>query len=654
MSDPIIGSEDRRSAGSEDALFGGRERRPPLPPTGPDPLGGGASTAPDEPRPAPEPERRDDPVPAATSNSPELAERLAAIDRRTTALQSRLEEVARALGLLGRRLQEQTIPPPAAEVTPAIDDTRLAALEQAVGRLPNRSDLQRLVDDSVARVADPLASRLDALSATQERELALIDGLSAAFDADGAGVRMDQERVVAMIATLRDDLSDVDLERSGVTSTAAWSDVVARVERALTAQANRIEAVLGTVRGIVTEQVDRQQHDLDALVSRVVDEVARAREVTADRLDLSAVAVDQATARVSAQLAAGEDAMAGQLDAVTSTLASVTGPLAGLERATDELATNVERSAAEIATGQQRLDAVETGMATMTAAMAAFEDVITQRLQEAASTALDGTADELRLARQAIETAGGDAAGELRAALDEVRTQLDEATQSAVQVAAERAQATLDAAAERLRETTTHATETATRLEAFESVLAAVLTEHDQALADQRAQLVYDLVASLADNLTKRERKRLASRIEVPPAPQTSDMSRRLREVFEMAANRDLTGLPRDEEPDESDPAPQPPLPKRVVRGALADIIDDPDDPDDLDDLSADLDPPIGPDPGFGELLQQIRGMPDSTRQRLVDEFGSLAALQAADDDTVMSVRGVGPALLERLRGLSD
>lgn len=650
MSDPITGSEDRRSAGSEDALFGGRERQPPLPPTDPEPLAGGAML-PDEPMPAPEPGPRAAPVPAATGNGLELAERLAVIDRRTTALQSRLEEVARALGLLGRRLQEQTAPPPAAEVAPAIDDARLAALEQAVGRLPIRTDLQRLVDDSVARVADPLASRLDALSATQERELALIDGLSAAFDADGAGVRMDQERVVAMIATLRDDLSDVDLARSGVTSTAAWSDVVSRVERALTAQANRIEAVLATVRGIVTEQVDRQQQELDALVARVVDEVARAREVTADRLDLSAVAVDQATARVSAQLAAGEDAMAGQLDAVSSTLASVTGPLAGLERATDELATTVERSAAEIATGRQRLDALETGMASMTGAMAAFEDVITQRLQQAASTALDGTADELRLARQAVETAGGDAAAELRAALEEVRTQLDEATRSAVQVAAERSQATLDAAAERLRETTTHATETATRLEAFESVLAAVLVEHDQALADQRAQLVYDLVSSLADNLTKRERKRLASRIEVPPAPQTSDMSRRLREVFDMAANRDLTGLPRDEEPDEPDPAPQPPMPRRVVRGVLADIIDD---PDDLDDLSADLDPPIGPDPGFDELLQQIRGMPDSTRQRLVDEFGSLAALQAADDDTVMSVRGVGPALLERLRGLSD
>lgn len=649
MSDPITGSEDRRSAGSEDALFGGRERQPPSSPPGAEPPVGGDSTPPVEPMPAPEP--RVGAVPPSGGNDTELAERLVAIDRRTTALQGRLEEVARALGLLGRRLQEQALPPAAPAAAPTIDDTRFAALEQAVGRLPNRADVQRLVDESVARIADPLASRLDTLSATQERELALIDGLSAAFDADGAGLRMDQERVAAMIATLRDDLADAELERSGVTNTAAWSDVVARVERALTAQANRIEAVLATVRGAVTEQMDRQQEALDALVSRVVDEVARAREVTADRLELSTAAVDQATARVSAQLSAGEDAMAGQLDAVTSTLASVTSPLASLEQAADELATAVERSAAEIASGRQRLDTVEAEMATMTAAMTAFEDVITQRLAAAASTALDGTVDEMRLARQAIETAGGDAAAELRAALQDVRTQLDGAAQSAVQDAAERAQTTLDAAAERLAETTTHATETATRLEAFESVLAAVLAEHDQALADQRAQLVYDLVSSLADNLTKRERKRLASRIEVPPAPQTADMSRRLREVFDMAANRDLTGLPRDEEPDETDSAPQPPLPKRIVRGALADIIDD---ADDLDDLGVDLDPPIGPDPGFDELLQQIRGMPDSTRRRLVDEFGSLAALQAADDDTVMSVRGVGPALLERLRGLSD
>ena len=581
----------------------------------------------------------------------ELAERLAAIDRRTTALQARLEEVARALGLLGRRLQEQAIAVPTVAPEAGGDDARMATLEAAVGRLPNRADLQRLVDDSVARVADPLAARLDTLFATQERELALIDGLSAAFDAEGAGLRMDQERVVAMIATLRDDLADVDLDRSGVTSTAAWSDVLSRVERALSAQANRIEAVLATMRGAVTEQVDRQQHEVASLVAQVVEEVARARDVTADRLDMAAAAADQATAGVSARLAAGEDAMAAHVDAVTSTLTAVTGPLAGLERASDDLAVTVERAVAEIASGRARLDAFEEGMAGMGAAMAGFEELITERLAAVTSASLDGTADELRLARQAIEAAGGDAAGQLRAVIDDVRGQLEQAAQSAVQVAAERAQATLDAAAERLRETTATATETATRLEAFESVLAAVLAEHDQALADQRAQLVYDLVSSLADNLTKRERKRLASKIEVPPAPQTSDMSRRLREVFDMAANRDLTGLPRDPDPGEEDPVPQPPVPKRVMRSPLAEIIDD---ADDLDDLGGDLDPPIGPDPGFDALLQQIKGMPDTTRQRLVDEFGSLSSLQAADDDTVMSVRGVGPALLERLRRLSD
>jgi hypothetical protein len=645
VSEPITGSEDRRSEDGEDVLFGSRDRRPPTPPPVAEPLADAASgEAVDVPgaRPAPSP--------ASTAGDSELVERLSVIDRRTTALQSRLEEVARALGLLGRRMQEQAVAPPSSVVETAFDDTRLAALEGAVGRLASRADLQRLVDESVAHVADPLTSRLDTLFATQERELALIDGLSAAFDAEGAGLRMDQERVVAMIATLRDDLADVELERSGVTSTAAWSDVLARVERALTAQANRIEAVLATVRGAVSEQVDRQQREVATLVAQVVDEVARSRETTADRLDMAAVAVDQATARVSAQLAAGEDVMAAQLDAVTSTLASVTGPLAGLERAADDLATTVERSATEIASGRARLDAVETGMASMTAAMAGFEEVITDRLTAAASASLDGAADEMRLARQAIETAGSEAAAELRAALGEVRSQLDGAAQSALQVAAERAQATLDTAAERLRETTAGATETATRLEAFEGVLAAVLAEHDQALADQRAQLVYDLVSSLADNLTKRERKRLASRIEVPPAPQTADMSRRLREVFDMAANRDLTGLPRDEDPDEEDATPAPPLPKRVVRSPLADIIED---HDDLDEWGADLDPPIGPDPGFDELLQQITGLPETTRRRLVDEFGSVAALQAADDDTVMSVRGVGPALLERLRRLS-
>lgn len=631
MSEPIIGSEDRRSEDDENALFG-RSRPTPAVPSDP--------TSAPTPQLTPGPQNVTDPA---------VADRLTTIERRTTAVHNRLEEVARALGLLGRRLQEQTVREASAGPDTAADDTRIRALEDAVRRLPGQADLSRLVDDAVARTVEPLTENLDRVHTMQERELALIDGLSAALDAEGAGMRMDQERMAAMLAALRDDLADAELGDSGAASTAAWSDVLTRVERAMTAQANRIEAVLAAVRGAVSEQLERQQHDLTMLVSDVIDEVARAREVTADRIQAATTAVDEGTAQVAAHLLSGETAMADQLDAVRTTLAAVTGPLAELERRTDDLATAADRSADALGVGRTRLDAVETAMATMTEALVGFEELITDRLRAAASAALDDASDEMRSARQAVETAGGAVADQLRQAIDDIRAQLEATMQAAREEAAGRARETLDAAADRLQEATGQATETATRLEAFENVLAAVLAEHDQALADQRAQLVYDLVSSLADNLTKRERKRLAAKIEVPPAPQTVDMSRRLREVFELAANRDLTGLARDDE--SVDDRPGPPLPKRVVRSPLADLIED---GDDLEDDLLDLEPPIGQDPGFEELLEGVSGLPATTRGRLVDEFGSLAALQAADDDTVMSVRGVGPALLERLRRLPD
>jgi hypothetical protein len=649
VSEPITGSEDRRSSEREDALFRDRDQLgDPVPP----------ASEPTMPPPPQPPAPGVAASPASVPPSPrenDLAERVAAIDRRTIALQSRLEEVARALGLLGRRLQEQAVAGPAVETPPAppVDDARLRSLEEAVRRLASPQDLARLVDDAVVRATGSLTTGLESVTSMQERELALIDGLSAALDAEGAGLRMDQERVTAMIASLRDDLADSELARSGVTSTAAWSDVVSRVERALTAQANRIEAVLATVRSAVTEQLERHHQDVAGVTAEIATEVARTRDLTADRVQMATLAIDESTARVSAQLASGETAMSDQLDAVRSAVASVTTPLAELERRTDDLATAVETSAGELATTRARFDTIDASMQTVAEAVATYEEVIAQRLQQAASDALAGTAQEVSTAREAVERAGHTAAEELRQALAEVRAELESAVREAREAATDRAQQTLDAAAGRLRDATDEAGRTAQRLEAFEEVLAAVLAEHDQALADQRAQLVYDLVASLADNLSKRERKRLASKIEIPPTPQTSDMSRRIREVFELAADRDLTGLPREEPPVEEDASQPPPRPRKVVGSPLAEIIEEFDD--DLGDgIHEDLEPPIGPDPTFEALLEQVRGLPETTRGRLVDAFGSLDALQAADDDTVMSVRGVGPALLERLRALSD
>jgi len=649
VSEPFGGSEDHRSEERDDVLFGRRTE-------GPDPV----------PPPAPEPPPVATAEPSLAPERPQLralADQVGAIDRRTAALQARLEEVARALGLLGRRLQEQRVPESSAPTVapPAMDDARLQALEDRLRHLPATSDLARMLDESVARATDPLTGRLDALAAHQERELALIDGLSAALDAEGASLRMDQERVAAMLATLREDLADAELERSGVTSTAAWSDVVNRVERAMTAQANRIEAVLGTVRQAVDEQQGRQQDELTGMVNRVVEEVARVREVTADRLHVAAVASEQAASQVTAQLASGEAAVADHLDGLRGTMTAITGPLAALEQRTDDLANAASSSAAALTASQDRLDGVDASMRAVTEAMQGFGDVLEQRIGQAAAAALASSAAELVTARQAVEESGMQAADALRRALDDVRAALEQTVREASAVATERAEQTLDDASGRLSAATTDATATAARLEAFEDVLAAVLVEHDQALADQRAQLVYDLVSSLAGNLSKRERKRLSDKLEIPPAPQTADMSRRLREVFELAANRDLSGLPREAPIDEPDlpaepelpvPAPDdngPPLPKRVVRSPLADIIDD--DLEDVDDQD-DLEPPIGPDPDLDEVLGGVKGLPDATRRRLLEDFGSVTELGAADDDAILQVKGVGPALLARLRTL--
>lgn len=604
--EPITGSEDRRSSDRDDPLFAAHDPEPPAFPPG------------------------TPPAPPRTAQDSQISDRLDGLERRTVAMQNRLEEVARALGLLGRRLQEQAAAAGDAAAAPSsVDDDRLRAIEH----------------------------RVAAIAAMQEREIALLDGLSAALDAEGATLRMDQERVAAMLASLRDELADLELERSGVTGTAAWSDVLNRVERALSAQANRIEAVLATTRGQIGEQLDEQAATSSAAVAEVLDEVARVREVTADRLQTAALTVEQASTQVADQLASGQSAMSEHLDGVRTTLDAVTGPLGELARRTDDLATAVENSATALDASRIRLEDVDASMRNVVGAMDGFEEVIEQRLGAAAAEALTDARSELLAAREEVQSAATAAGEELRGILSEVAAQLQAAIQSAQQVAAERAQQTLDQAAQRLTAATEDATTTAARLESFEEVLAAVLVEHDQALADQRAQLVYDLVSSLADGLTKRERKRLAQKLEVPPAPQTSDMSRRLREVFELAANRDLMGLSREESGDLDEPASVQdmpdddgvPMPKRVVRSRspLAEIIED---DVDVEDLTDDVEPPIDAD--LRTRLSEIRGMPDTTRERLVAEFGSLARLQTADDDTILAVRGVGPSLLARLRDL--
>jgi hypothetical protein len=258
----------------------------------------------------------------------------------------------------------------------------------------------------------------------------------------------------------------------------------------------------------------------------------------------------------------------------------------------------------------------------------------------AASTAVQEAAGQAgetvtRSAARAAEAAH-DAVTRIVDTLDEqtehAASELDEVLARASVAAREHADSTLAGVEVRLAATTDQVDEIAGTLTALERVFLRYLEEHDRRAAIERADLVRQFVEQLAEGLTRRERRRLARKLEVPePVEPPDDVAERLREVVESAAERTFP-VSRERVPPR---APAPPG----------------DDGPDVDDAEPDEVGTDGSETVTDDVvLAEVRGLGPAKRAVLLERFGSVDAVRAAPDDELLAVPGVGPALLAELR----
>ena len=367
------------------------------------------------------------------------------------------------------------------------------------------------------------------------------------------------------------------------------------LEAALVAQASRIEAVLG-----------------------------------AARRDLAEAAVgDHVQAALARAVADGDDRLAE----VRAALAATSAPLEALAGAVEALHDRVDTVTSEVAADREAIGGLVERADAVPAA-------VTDGLAEVVA-ALEGQQAHAERQREALREQQEQAIEELRSAAADA---LDAIRRAAVQ-ASDRVLARLDAASERLEQV-------AAAVASADRTIGEHLTESDRRATLERARLTSAFVEQLADGLTRRERKRLAKRLEVPdaappPAPATDP------------EGPDAPATPDPVPVAEPESVPAPPEPSRparpVVRAAAP-----PDEP--VPSSTPRVRPsrrtrpvrPAASEPGdpaaVRRALASVRGLGPARQSALIDQFGTLEAIREASDDELLEVRGVGPSLLPGIR----
>lgn len=385
------------------------------------------------------------------------------------------------------------------------------------------------------------------------------------------------------------------------------------VQSALVAQATRIETVLATARRELGDRVAAETAGAREAADEVRAALAAARDLTADRLDAAADASSEVAEVVRGAVARVEAELDDRLDEATAGARAATGPVEALAGAVEALHDLVVDARSEAREDRARVEGLVEEVRGLAATVRTTLGEVTDALARQADTSV-----------VAVRGAATDAARELRSRLDEAAGPLRDA---------------------------------AATVQALDTSLRQHVDEMEWRGAVERARLTQAFVEQLADGLGRRERRRLARRIEVPDPPDARAGGGRdepLGAGSEVARPVGASGpSPVSVGDPASDPGPEAaravddvPTWERPVRDVPPDRVTPSRRTRPVRRTASDPQDPAA----VRRALTAVRGLGPARQSALIDRFGTLEAIRDASDDELLALPGIGPALIPGIR----
>ena len=291
------------------------------------------------------------------------------------------------------------------------------------------------------------------------------------------------------------------------------------------------------------------------------------------------------------------------------------------------------------ADAEDRIARVQAAVAASAAPLEALTGAVESlhgRLEQVVDEAAEDRTEVQRLVDEV-----GRLAGQHEPAMQQLRT----ATERAIDEVRGAADAAVAQVVERLEAAGQRADRAVAAIDGLRDGVREHLEDLERRTTVERARLTGAFVEQLADGLTRRERKRLAKRLEVPEpappppadAPAEDSAAEAERAEAEPAGTAPVPPEPTpDPEPAPVTPPSTPPLRRvqpsrrsRPVRSAA----------------TAPQDPAA-----LRRTLAAVRGLGQARQSALIDRFGTLEAVRDASDVELLEVRGIGPSLLPAIR----
>lgn len=371
------------------------------------------------------------------------------------------------------------------------------------------------------------------------------------------------------------------------------------------------------------------------------------------------VPVGQRLARIEERLAELDALRASVESALVAQASRIETVLAAARRDLAETAIGDHVQAAltrTVADGDDRLAEVRAAVAASAAPVEALAGAV-EALDERVRQVVAEAAQDRALLRELLDRL--DALPDQHAtAVADVRTATTDAVAEVRRAAVEAG----DRVLARVQDAAASVEQSAVAVRAAEEVLAEHLAEADRRVAVERMQLTGAFVEQLADGLTRRERKRLARRLEVPTPTEP------------VPTEPAPTGSP---DPVPAAPAPTPVAPEPVPTAVTPEPAPSPAPtsmPASAENATAVVEPPAdvappgqvqpsrrsrpvrraastpGDPAAVRRALASVRGLGPARQSALIDRFGTIEAIRDAPDEDLLAVRGIGPSLLPAIR----
>jgi uncharacterized coiled-coil protein SlyX len=407
--------------------------------------------------------------------------------------------------------------------TPDDLDRRLARLEHRVGEAVRTVET---LAPLVAALRDVVGDQLVRLQADVRRTGTVVDAFSARLDAEIAARSEQAESLGGRPA----DRALTALEEAADAAIAAAHRVAARADE----ERDQIQTVLDSaLRRIESAPAGGGADDTHRALGDLGATVQGALAAQANRIEQLLAGLRAELGRQEAPAPPDLTDLEGRIDAWRADTARQSDLFAQfvgrLDDGLDALKSTAEEVAARVADGMEA--AIADQHATVRAA-------------------LDDLREATVAAAAAIDTAAAEAASELRRQSTVAAARIDEQGTSAA-----------DAIDLRIAGAREQVDRLVTSLTGLERVFLGYLEDHDRRAAIERADLVRQFVEQLAAGLTRRERRRLARKLEIPDVAEEvdEDVAERLREVVSRSASASFPLPPERREAPLAKPPVSPP-----------------------------------------------------------------------------------------------